>query len=72
MVHPGLILLQILAYLFIPGLILLMTQVVWPDKVDRMESCGVVCGVSFLVCGGLHIVSYMMQRKDIEADTIQE
>ena len=71
-VNPGLLALQILIYLFLPGVIIVIAHAAMDEKVDRMEACGIVAGLAFLVCGGLHGLSFYMKRKEIELQAINE
>jgi len=64
--------LQILTYLFLPAVILVITQVVMDEKVDRMEACGLVAGLAFFICGSLHGISFYMKRKENELATLSE
>ena len=61
-IHPVLYLLQILIYLFFPALILIIGVNAWKEKGMRMEACGLVAGIAFLVCGTLHGISYSLKR----------
>lgn len=71
-IHPGLIVLQILLYLFLPGVILVITQVAMDEKVNRMEACALVAGLAFLVCGSLHGLSFYMKRKENELAALSD
>ena len=71
-INPGLLILQILIYLFFPGVILVIAQVAMDTKDDRMEACAIVAGLAFLVCGSLHGISFYMKRKEIELQAINE
>lgn len=42
------------------------------EKVDRMEACGVVAGLAFLICGSLHGISFYMKRKENELAALSE
>ena len=56
---------QILTYLFYPGLILLSTRTLWPDFNDREASCAFVAAISFFVCSLLHGSSFLLKRKEL-------
>ena len=64
-VHPALFALQILIYLFFPGMILVFGISVWSDKDMRMEACTVVAGFALVVCGSLHGLSFYKQRQNL-------
>ena len=64
--------LQILVYLFFPGVILVFAQVVWDEKDDRETACFAVAGVAFFVCLVLHGISFYMKRKEIELSALTD
>ena len=70
--NPGLFVLQVLIYLLFPGIIIIIAQVAMDEKVDRMEACSIVAGAAFLICGGLHLISFYMKRKEIEMQAMSE
>ena len=70
--HPGLFVMQLLIYLFFPGVILVFSRAIWDEKADRMEACFVVAGLAFLVCGSLHGISFWMKRKEFELTALSE
>jgi hypothetical protein len=61
-VHIGLFLVQILTYIFVPGIILLFTLLIMPKKDDRFVACAIVAGILLLVCGSLHLTSFCLKR----------
>ncbi len=63
--HPALFLIQILTYLFYPGLILLFTGVMWSEKGMRTEACAVVAVIAFILGCALQISSYMLKRQEL-------
>ena len=63
--HPALFLIQILTYLFYPGLILLFTGAMWSEKGMRMEACAVVAVIVFILGCALQISSYMLKRQEL-------
>ncbi len=63
--HPALFLIQILTYLFYPGLILLFSGVIWSEKGMRMEACTVVAVIAFILGCLLQVSSYMLKRQEL-------
>lgn len=86
--HPALLAIQFLTYMFFPGLIMLSIGVLWPDQNrmiggtlvagawpegdDRMISGAFVAGVAFVVCSALQISSFLLKRGDMAREAANE
>lgn len=60
--HIGLFLVQILTYIFTPGIVIIFTLVIMPKKEARFVACAIVAVILLLVCGSLHAVSFCLKR----------
>lgn len=57
---------QILTYIFIPGIVAVFALLVFPDKDDKYLACIIVGVFVALICGSLHTASYLTNRKELE------
>ena len=65
-IHPGLYALQILIYLFYPGMILVLAVIAMPEKKMRMEACAIVAGIGFVIGAVLHYISYHYKKQEMD------
>ncbi len=65
-IHPGLYALQILIYLFYPGMILVIGVIAMPDKDMRMEACAIVGSIGFLVGAAFHYASFHYKKQEMD------
>ena len=57
---------QILIYLFYPGMIIVFGLVAMPEKRMRMEASFAVAGIGFLVGAILHYLSYSFKKRELD------
>jgi len=70
--HPALFPIQILTYLFYPGLIMLFALVMWTEKGMRMEACTAVAIIAFVVGAVLQNISYMFKRQEMAQQVVKD